>query len=644
MPNTSDPGKTPWLPLVACLLAMCLPVSTAFGDQLEIVVKGVEDPLLTNIQARTRPFRIAGNTRLSRRRLAAIVADTEREAGRALRPFGFYHAVISSDLRSTGDRNWEITLQVDQGPPIIISDFRIEVSGPGAADRSLLGWKDNWPLTSGVVLNQVSWEEQKLRALSLAEARGYLGAAFSEQVIKLDLERNQASLLLLLETGEQAVIGSIVFNQDMVNPQVLENLPRFEQGDPYDAWLLEQFRLDLWRTGYFNNIEVTEERRLEDSPPCVNLAVNMEPRKLNTYQGSFGFGSDTGIRLQAMWSRHLLSPRGDSLDVGLGWQDQYNELLFRTNYRQPRLVSARQYWTAELLFKTENHEFKVHPSGETDQIFTIARGNVDDYSFKPGWLRVRNVRRGHQQVFERWYVQYLRENSQFRLGEDSLPEYSGLLKAEDDLKQVSRDIDSLSIGVSWDWPVIRGNGFETVGHSLKARIFTSNTAWGSDIDFSQAYLSSRWNTIWGDRWKFLVRGEIGYSDAHVFGRLVEAEGEVIRLSVTELPFAYRFRAGGSQSVRGYGFEDLSNNNIGSNNIVTASAEIEMRIAENWSVAAFFDTGNAFNEWDSMTLKKGAGVGIRWYSIAGPIRLDFAQALDQPGKPWRVHFTIGSPLL
>jgi len=640
MANSSNPGSTLRTLLFACLLA----ASPAYGNQLEIVVQGVEDPLLANVRARTQSFRISGNTRLLRRRLEQMRADAERRAGSALRPFGYYHAVVSSELHSTGDNNWEIILLIDKGPPVIISDYRVNVSGPGDGDESLLDWKANWPLTSGVILNQATWEEQKENALSLAEAHGYLGAGFKEQVIELDLVQNRANLILTLDTGEQAVMGSIVYKQDLVNPKVLETLPRFSAGQPYDAWLMEQFRLDLWRTGYFNNIEVVEERRLEDSPPRVNLVVNMEPRKRNTYQGSFGYGSDTGIRLQAMWSRHLLSSRGDSLDVGVGWQEQYNERTFRTNYRLPRRVSGRQYWTAELLFRTENQEFKVRPSGQSDQIFTIARGNVDDFSFKPGWLRIRNVRRGHQQVFERWFVQYLKEKSLFRLGEEPLPEYSGLLTTEDDLTQVSRDIDSLSIGVSWDWPVIRGNGFETVGHSLKARIFTSNTAWGSDIDFSQAYLSSRWNTIWGDRWKFLVRGEIGYSDAHVFERLVEAEGEVIRLSVTELPFAYRFKAGGSQSVRGYGFEDLSNNNIGSNNIVTASAEIELRIVENWSVAAFFDTGNAFNDWGALKFKKGAGVGIRWYSIAGAMRLDFAQALDEPGKPWRIHFTIGSPLL
>jgi translocation and assembly module TamA len=91
-------------------------------------------------------------------------------------------------------------------------------------------------------------------------------------------------------------------------------------------------------------------------------------------------------------------------------------------------------------------------------------------------------------------------------------------------------------------------------------------------------------------------------------------------------------------------ESLSNNGIGSNNIVTASAEIEMNFRRDWSLAAFFDAGNAFNDWGEFELRKGAGVGIRWYSLVGAVRLDVAQALDLDGEPWRVHFTIGTPLL
>jgi translocation and assembly module TamA len=118
----------------------------------------------------------------------------------------------------------------------------------------------------------------------------------------------------------------------------------------------------------------------------------------------------------------------------------------------------------------------------------------------------------------------------------------------------------------------------------------------------------------------------------------------LNLSFTTLPNFYRFKAGGSMSVRGYGFERLSNNDIGSNHIITASAEAEYRFLNAWSAAAFADIGNAFNEWTDPDLKRGIGIGIRWYSFAGEIRVDVARAIDFEGKPLRYHLTIGTPLL
>jgi translocation and assembly module TamA len=644
MVNSFFPGVTRHtLPLIL-MLALCLPALPAYGDQLEIDVQGLEEPMLGNVVARTQSFRITGNSRISRKHREKMQADAERRASSALRPYGYYHAVVHGDMKSAGDGNWVLTLHIDKGPPVIITDVRVDLSGPGETDAGLLNWQASWPLPPGLVLDQVTWEEQKAEALDLAEIHGYLGARFSEQAIRLDLDNNTAELALVLETGDQSVMGSIVYNQDEVAVAVLESLPRFSEGQVYDQWLIEQFRLDLWKTGYFNNIEVVEERRLEESPPRVNLVVNMETRKRNTYQGSIGFGSDTGFRLQAIWNQHLLSSRGDSLDVGVGWQQKNNQVSLRTAYRQPRKVPGQQYWTAELLYKTEIEEFEVSPNEDPNRFITIARGRVDDYSFKPGWLKVRSLERGYQQIFEQWYLQYLKETSDFSLVDDIPAEYFALLGRGGDADTVNAPSESLSVGVNWNWPLIRGSDFETVGHNYRAWIFTSNTAWGSDIDFSQAYISGHWNKIFKERWKILLRGEIGYTDAKINNRTVGTGDDSISISVTELPYAYRFKAGGSQSVRGYGFESLSNNNIGSNNIITASAELEMRFRPKWSAAVFVDAGNAFNEWSSLELKKGAGVGIRWYSIAGAVRVDLAQALDEPGKPWTVHFTIGSPLL
>jgi translocation and assembly module TamA len=611
------------------------------ADELRIEFEGIRDPLQTNVRARVSPLEVSGNMRLSTRRLESISRRAEREALLALRPFGHYRATVTSSLTSTGEGAWRLLLQIEPGPPLTVSDAHIAVTGPGSNVAELQEWQNEWPLRRGQVMNQTVWETQKQRALDLAETHGYLGAKFTEQTIAVDLESLGASLRLVLESGEQAVMGTVSYEQDAVRTGILELLPRFREGQPYDAWLLEKFRLDIWRTGYFDNVEIIEERRLEDVPARVNLLVRANRRLPNTYQGSLGLGTDTGIRAQVLWSRYLLSERGDHFDMGLGWQQKFNEYSFRSNYQLPRATAAREFWTADFLINRRRQDVSVKESDTSEEYIELTSGDVTDYSLKAGRLIVRDFRRGYQQIFETWYLQFLYETVAIDLGDVARDLGHG---GRDEFGQYSDSIKSLALGVNWDWPYMRGIGFQTVGHHERAWVTVANKAWGSGKDFNQVYLSTRWHRMLGQRWKLLLSGEVGYTDAAVDDVEVLLPERTLRLSVTDLPNLYRFRAGGSRSVRGYAFESLSNNGLGSNNIVTASAEIEMNFRPDWSLAAFFDAGNAFNDWSDYELRKGVGVGIRWYSIAGPIRLDIAQGLDLPGDPWRIHFTIGTPLL
>ena len=628
-----------WLLLLMLLLSpVCL------ADSLTISVNGLRDPELSQVKSRVDSYGFTGSFRLSKRRLRQLSEEARSEAEKALRPLGYYHAQATSTVSSGADKSWKIDLEVVPGPPVIITASTVEITGEGARLDELVEWEKAWPLAIGRRLDQSVWEAEKQDALDLAQAGGYLNAEFTRHSIELDLDRNEAKTTLTLATGPRAVIGEVTYRQDVVKPGILELLPRFKEGQSYDSWLLEKFRLDLWRTGYFDEVNVIEERRLEENPPRVNLVVETTPRAHNTiYQGSLGYGTDTGIRIQTQRSRHLLSRRGDSLDMGLGWRQIKNEYSFRSSYRLPRQVKAREFWTADFLVNRQNQDFKVKAQDDDPDYIKLTNGDVIDYSLKLGKLIVRDRKRGYQQLFETWYGQYVLEKSTFSLSDfnagneqDTVP-YSDL--------DLFKAIDSsFSIGVNWDLPVIRGSAFRTTGHHERAWIFTANKAWGSAKEFTQAYISSSWHKMLGDSWKVLLRGEAGYSDAHVSKLHLQIDDKDLLLSVTDLPNLYRFKAGGSRSVRGYGFEDLSNNAIGSNNIVTGSAEIEWEFRTNWSAAAFFDAGNAFNDWGDAKLKKGAGLGVRWYSIAGPVRVDIAQALDIQGHPWQLHFTIGTPLL
>ena len=628
------------LALLFALVAGC--AGAVQADQLEVAVQGVGEPMLSDLRSVVQAQNLSGGLRLTRRRQRQLSEQAERGAALALRPYGYYRARVETEWVAVNEDTWRMLVRVEAGPPLRVTESSVEVTGPGSDLAELQEWKRDWPLQAGQVLDQSVWEARKQAGLDLAETHGYLGATFTEHVIEVNLETNTAATRLVLDTGQRAVMGEVRYEQNAVRPGILELLPRFSAGQAYDAWLLEKFRLDLWRTGYFENVQVIEERRMEEDPPQVNLLVRAESRTPNTYQGSLGWGTDTGIRAQVHWSRYLFSKRGDYFDVGMGWQEEFNQFSLRSSYRLPRETRAREFWTTDALINRQRQDVLIRENDDVEEYIQLTSGNVTDYSVKAGRLIIRDIDRGYQQIFETWYGQYVYETVSFDVTD--IARDLGYGDPDDDLGRYDNTISALAFGINWDWPHVRGSGFETVGHHQRAWVLAANEAWGSNREFNQAYLSSSWQRQFGDRWKLLLRGEVGYTDADYREVEVEVNDQLLQLSVTELPNLYRFKAGGSRSVRGYDFESLSNNNIGSNNMVTASAELEYLVRPRWSVAAFFDAGNAFNDWDDFELRKGAGVGVRWYSIAGAIRLDVAQGLDLEGEPWRLHFTIGTPLL
>ncbi len=624
--------------VVIALLFAC--TAAAAADDLRYAVVGIDDPLRTNVLSHVDTLKLGRPAQLSRKDYAEAIATAEKRARAALRPYGYYSPVVTGRIRKGRADGLLLALDIRVGQPIIVDTVRIEIVGDGARKGALQEWRNDWPLKTGSVLNQVTWEEQKRAALEVARARGYLSAEFSRHSLELDLERNVAMLELELNTGPQFVFGSINFGEHELKPGILESIPRFEQGEAYSTRLLDEFRLDLWKTGYFTSVDVVEIERAESTPPVVNLRVDLETLYKNTYQGSLGVGSDTGMRVQALWTRNPMSRNGDRLDLGFGWQDADDEFSIRGHYRLPRRSRSREYWTLEMFQRFENVDLEIKQNPEDEDFINIANGDVNEINLRAGRLKIRNRKSGSQQLFTTPFVQYLNSSREFAPINEISPSPTGSGSGH---FLVGTD-NALSIGFDMDLVGVEGRAWDTRGRHDRFWVFAGDNAIAESYEFAQVYISTRRVYGMGKRWKFLLRGELGISKAEVDNLEYGPADQSIELSITRLPSFYRFKAGGSLSVRGYGFEELSNNDIGSNNIVTASAEVEFRVLERWSAAAFFDIGNAFNDWDQPELRKGVGVGVRWYSIAGPIRVDVARALDVTGKPWRLHFTIGTPLL
>ena len=624
-----------------CLSLLVLAAS-ALGE-VRYVVIGLDETLTENVLSHVDTVQFGPRARFRPRDHDKVIEKSIADARAALRPFGYYQPIIAARIIQPQTGSAIVELTIDRGEPIRVATVDVRVSGPGAEDRRFRTWLREWPLGEGAILVQPTWEDQKQNAFEIARERGFLSAKFTEHALEIDLQQNTVRLRLELDTGPRYVMGEVRYGEHGLKPGILEYIPRFEKGDFYTARLVSRFRTDLWATGHFDDITVREVERPELDPPAVDFEVSVATETRNHYNGALGWGDDTGIRVQASYSRHPMSSYGDRLDIGVGYQELDDRFTMRGRYRKPLRNRARQWWDAEVTLRFENLDLQVRRDEEDEDVIQIANGDLTERHIRFGRLKLRNLKGGEAQRFTTPFIQFLNSDSKFGLSDDVVVPVP--IENDPDFAERLRGIENaFSIGYDYELVDVEGVRFDTAGRRDRAWLFHSDDAFGSTVEFTQFYASTRHSYRYGERLKFHVRGEVGYTEADVDEFVLEVLGEPLELSFTTLPNFYRFKAGGSMSVRGYGFEQLSNNDLGSNNIITASAEAEYRFLRNWSGAAFFDIGNAFNDWDDPDLKRGAGVGIRWYSIAGEIRIDVAQALDFEGKPWRWHITIGTPLL
>ena len=625
--------------LFVFLLAAAAPASA----DITYVVLGLDEALTANVLTHVEAAQFGPRARFRPRDRDKVMESAVADARAALRPFGYYAPDISVRVTQTGDSSATVELTIAPGPPMRVASVDVTVTGDGAKESRFRTWRREWPLVEGTTLVQPVWHGQKQHALNIANERGYLGAEFTVHVLEIDLEQNTANLRLQLDTGPRFVMGDVRFGDHGLKPGILEYIPRFEKGDYYTTRLVSRFRTDLWQTGYFDDITVREIERPELDPPAVDFDVSVATETRNHYTGAIGWGDDTGIRVQANYSRHPMSSYGDRLDVGIGYQELDDQFTLRGRYRKPIRNRARQWWDAELTLRFENLDLDVKRDEEDKDFIKLASGDLTERHIRFGRLRLRNLKGGEAQRFTTPFVQFLNSERKFDLSSGIV--LPPILEDDPDLNDRLRGIENaFSIGYDYEVIDVQGRAFDTVGKRDRAWVFHSDRAFGSTVDFTQFYASTRRTYILGERLKFHARAEVGYTDAKVDEFNLDIGGENLGLSLTSLPNYYRFKAGGSMSVRGYGFEQLSDNDVGSNNIFTASGEAEYRFLNSWSGAIFYDIGNAFNDWNDPDLKRGIGVGIRWYSIAGEIRVDVAQAQDFDGKPWRWHITIGTPLL
>jgi translocation and assembly module TamA len=184
-----------------------------------------------------------------------------------------------------------------------------------------------------------------------------------------------------------------------------------------------------------------------------------------------------------------------------------------------------------------------------------------------------------------------------------------------------------------NWTRIRANNriYTTHGNRFVVEVRGGSETLGSTASFLQTRVNAklvRKFYRWG---RVLVRGDVGYTEV---------------LNFEDLPPSVRYFAGGDFSVRGYAYNSLGprkgDNVIGGTHLMVGSVEYEQLLGESWSVAAFYDVGNAMDDFTE-PLARGVGAGVRYRSPIGLIRVELAQRLDDLGVPRYLHISIGPDL-
>ena len=453
-------------------------------------------------------------------------------------------------------------------------------------------FRDSFGLQPGAVINSDRIMEAKDRLDSAMAENGYPFAKTGEPELEIDHAERLGDLEVAVTPGGKYNFGSIVMGQtDLFGPDHVQMIARFDPGDIYQASDIEDLRRALIATGLISTISI-DPVPAED-PSAVDIAVNVTPAPLRTIAGELGYGTGEGARAAVSWEhRNMFPPEGLIRMAGvLGTQEQSGSIAYRrSNYRRrDNILNGRM-----ALSVVDRPAFEA-------QTFSVA-ANVERLSnliYQKRWSWSAGVELIASRETDVTGPTGATERETFFIG--SLP---GLVTydASDNLLDPTR-------------------GFRVTGRVAPEASFHNGSFFyvRSQLD-GTAY--------------FPVSDKIVLAGRARLGTIAGAGNNRIAPS-------RRLYSGGGGSVRGYGYQsigprDANNDPLGGRSLVEFSLEARIRtgfLGGNLGVVPFLDAGNVYTSStpDFSGLRYGAGLGVRYYSDFGPIRIDVGTPINpQPG--------------
>jgi len=572
-----------------------LPSLPSFGkkdeeSKIDITFEGVEGPLLENVRAMSSLHRLSSSDELDTEMVGRLVQRAPAEARTALRPFGYYEPRVSTEFEEAGGR-WHVRVKIEPGTPVMLVEQQVAITGTGRDETFMREALARSPLRTGERLSHSAYDQLKGELLRAALGHGYLDAEFTRGELLVDPATRTARAYVTLDTRERYRFGPTTIEQSALRPGLVRRYLRYREGDWFDAEALLRTQFALDDSQYFSLVEVLPEER-DRKNRVTPIRITSEPNRRHLYTIAAGYGTDTGVRGTLGWEDRRLNTRGHRLRAQV--QASNVEKSAGLTYIVP--------WTDPALEKL-SYGLRIFNEQSADVETTGGTFTVGLTQVRGKWQRVLSATLDDT--------------------EDKVTTVSG------DSTLVDRNRTALIVpGISYARLPQDFLGINTVPRGFQVELLASTETLGSDTSFLRAVVSDEHRFKLADKWRLMLRGEVGASTVGEF---------------QDLPAQYRFFAGGDNSVRGYGYEELSpvdadGNKVGGRHLLTATVELQRDFPRNFVSAVFVDAGNAFNKFGD-PLEYSVGIGVRYRLPFLSVGLDVAQSISDPDRSPRLHINF-----
>jgi translocation and assembly module TamA len=526
--------------------------------------------------------------KLTRRRFRFLARSAPDEIRELLATQGYFSPKVEQSVEQTST-GWRAEVTVEPGEASRIASVKLEYQGAFAEDTKSFSersatLRSAWPLRTGMVFQDTLWSDGKAKLLRDLHSDTYPAARIVESLADVDPELHTVSLRVVTDSGPAFRFGDLQISGIKNLPeQIVTGLNPIKPGTRYKEEDLQEFQSRLQRTGYFSSVYVTASNN-PDQATHVPIQVTVVENTQRKMKVGAGYSTDQGA------------------GVELRYEDN---LTFRPGWRSTSTLKLEQ--------REQSASTRV-------SLVPIAYGFQPIISAKLKRTDIQNEETATAQIVGQ--LQRIRGKTELSLSLDLNYERNKTSGAD------YYNVSSLPFNASWTRRDLDAMIYPRQGYVVNLQAGGATDLILSNTPFVRLYARGNLYHPLGARGTLLLRGEIGAVQAS---------------TSDDIPSDYLFRAGGSQSVRGYEYDSLGIPQDGAivpgRYIGVASVEVMHPIAPDWQAALFIDAGNVVDDVKDYKAKLGYGAGIRWKSPLGPLNLDVAYG--EADSTWRINFAVGS---